>query len=207
MDGSFFLTHSFVESQNDVCCLVFVVFWSQQTVFFRVIGWLSLVAFSFWKRSFCLRLRERFFALFLLIELFDRWFLIKRNTMRLPYFKDKIKHNHSYNILTNNRLSDLIYPSFTLSRSSLIKATQAQLLIAPITNNVIKLDQNLRKSLTKNSRIKKAPSHFSNSSKERFSKGWSPTWRNTRSREIYCNYIIQGSISFHSVPSSKIYLL
>ncbi len=117
---SFFLTPSFVESQNDVCCSSSLFLVSADGLVFRLLAD-SLVAFSLETVSL-LRLRENIAsALFPARSwAFDQVISYQRLTVKVHLFsKDKISATIA--ILTNNRLSDLVYPSFWIatSRSSL----------------------------------------------------------------------------------------
>ena len=112
-----------------------------------------------------------------------------------PYFQGQNKHNHSYNILTNNRLSDLIYPS--LQHRALPYRSHASA-TAHCSNH-----QQCNQTWLKSQKIadqkqshQKLPSHFLTTQRRGFLKGSGLLPDETQVQEIYCNYIIQGQSLF-----------
>ena len=191
---SFFLTPSFcrITKWRFVVCLR--CFWSQQTVlFFELFVDCPLSRSRFGNDLFVCDCANASSTLFLLIELFDRWFLIKEARW-VPYFQGQNKHNHSYNILTNNRLSDLIYPS--LQHRALPYKSHAS--ATAHCSNHQQCNQTWLKSQKisdQNRSHQKLPSHFQQLKGGFSERIWSPTWQ-TQVQEIYCNYIIQGQSLF-----------
>ena len=112
MDG-FILSYSSLSNHKMtfVVCLRCFFGLSRRSCFFELLADCPLSRSCFWKRSFVCDCANASSASFFWLSFLTGDFLSKEARWGSLIFKDKISTNHSYNILTNNRLSDLIYPS------------------------------------------------------------------------------------------------